>query len=92
MADKPDTAATNAASDSAAALNTGKPADLPPAETITPAGAPVQIVPDVDMSHPAVDANPRERTTDLQNRIDFNDPSLPSTEAVEQKLGKQAKA
>lgn len=67
-----------------------KPADIPPATTIDPSGAPVQIVPDVDLSHPAVDADPRANTTAAQNRIDFNDPTLEGHEAVERNLGLQA--
>lgn len=68
-----------------------KPADLAPASTVDPSGAPVQVVPDVDMSHPAVDANPRAWTTVEQNKIDFNDPSLSGAEAVEKNLADQAK-
>lgn len=60
-----------------------------PAGTINPSGAPDQIVPDVDMSHPAVDADPRANTTADQNRIDFNDPTLSQSEAVEQNLKAQ---
>lgn len=70
---------------------TDKPADIAPATTIDPSGAPVQIVPDVDMDHPAVDANPRSNTTENQNRIDFNDPSLDGREVVEKALADQAK-
>lgn len=57
-----------------------------PATQIDPSGAPVQIVPDVDLSHPAVDADPRANTTADQNRIDFNDPTISGQEAVEQNL------
>lgn len=60
------------------------------ADTIDTSGAPQQIVPDVDMSHPAVDADPRANTSDQQNRIDFNDPSLEGHEAVAQQLGRGA--
>ena len=91
MADK-DQAATNAASGAAPALDNSPQANLDPATTISTSGAPVQIVPDVDMGHPAVDANPRERSTEKMNRIDFNDPSLPATEAVEQALGMKIEA
>jgi hypothetical protein len=70
---------------------TDKPTDIAPATTIDPSGAPVQIVPDVDMDHPAVDANPRSNTTENQNRIDFNDPSLDGREVVEKALADQAK-
>jgi hypothetical protein len=59
---------------------------IAPATDIDTAGAPQQIVPDVDMNHPAVDANPRSGTTAEQNRIDFNDPSLTGAEAVERNL------
>lgn len=59
------------------------------ATKIDPSGAPVQVVPDVDLSHPAVDADPRANTTELQNRIDFNDPTLTGQEAVEKNLEDQ---
>lgn len=59
---------------------------VPAAEMFDPAGAPVQIVPDVDPSHPAVDADPRANTTAEQNRIDFNDPTISGAEAVERSL------
>ena len=59
---------------------------IPAATKIDPSGAPVQIVPDVDLNHPAVDADPRANTTADQNRIDFNDPSLDGSEAVEKNL------
>lgn len=65
---------------------------IAPAATIDTSGAPQQIVPDVDMTHPAVDANPRAHTTAVQNRIDFNDPSLDGPEAVEANLEDQASA
>ncbi|MAW99529.1 MAG: hypothetical protein CMN72_07750 [Sphingomonas sp.] len=61
------------------------------AETVDAAGAPQQIVPDVDMEHPAVDADPRAGTTAEQNKIDFNDPSLSGSEAVEKNLKAQSK-
>ncbi|PNU02513.1 hypothetical protein [Novosphingobium guangzhouense] len=67
-------------------------ANIPAAETIDTSGAPQQIVPDVDMSHPAVDADPRGGTTEVQNRIDFNDPTLSGREAVEKILADQGKA
>lgn len=70
--------------------NTDKPADIAPATTIDPSGAPVQIVPDVDMEHPAVDANPRSNTTENQNRIDFNDPTKPGHQVVEESLAAQS--
>ena len=62
-----------------------------PAETVDAAGAPQQIVPDVDMEHPAVDADPRAGTTAEQNKIDFNDPALSGSEAVEKNLKAQSK-
>ena len=57
-----------------------------PATEFDPSGAAVQIVEDVDPSHPAVDNDPRANTTADQNRIDFNDPTLESAEAVEKNL------
>lgn len=68
-----------------------KPADIPAATSIDTSGAPQQIVPDVDLSHPAVDADPRAGTTVEQNKIDFNDPNLTGAEAVEKNLADQAK-
>jgi hypothetical protein len=62
---------------------------IAPATDIDTAGAPQQIVPDVDMNHPAVDADPRSGTSAAQNRIDFNDPTLSGAEAVEQNLNAQ---
>ena len=64
-------------------------ANVAPATGIDTSGAPQQIVDDVDLSHPAVDANPRANTTVAQNRIDFNDPSLDSSEAVAKMLREQ---
>ncbi|WP_081631130.1 hypothetical protein [Aureimonas ureilytica] len=61
------------------------------ATAFSPSGAPLQIVPDVDPSHPAVDADPRSNTTALQNRIDFNDPNLTTAAAVEKNLKEQSK-
>jgi hypothetical protein len=63
-----------------------------PAKTFDSAGAPQQIVPDVDPDHPAVDADPRENTTADQNRIDFNDPALSDAEAVAKNLKQADKA
>ncbi|MDE0878920.1 MAG: hypothetical protein OSB00_09725 [Sphingomonas bacterium] len=60
-----------------------------PAETIDTSGAAQQIVGDVDMSHPAVDDNPRANTTDEQNRIDFNDPTKSGSDAVADNLAAQ---
>ena len=61
-----------------------------PADAIDTSGAPQQIVPDVDMNHPAVDNDPRAGTTVEQNRIDFNDPGIEGHEAVEKNLAKQS--
>jgi hypothetical protein len=47
---------------------------IAPASAFSTSGAPVQIVPDVDPSHPAVDNDPRANTTAEMNKIDFNDP------------------
>ncbi|WP_082524004.1 hypothetical protein [Methylobacterium sp. Leaf399] len=66
-----------------------KPADIKPATSVDTSGAPQQVVPDVDMSHPAVDDNPRANTTVDQNRIDFNDPTLSGAEAVAKNLREQ---
>jgi hypothetical protein len=65
-----------------------EPANIPPATEFDAAGAPQQIVSDVDPSHPAVDADPRANTTVDQNRIDFNDPTISGQEAVERALAK----
>ncbi|MCT7665673.1 hypothetical protein [Shinella kummerowiae] len=66
-----------------------KPANIAPASEIDPSGAPVQSVPDVDLTHPAVDADPRKGTTVNQNRIDFNDPNKSGAEAVADMLNAQ---
>jgi hypothetical protein len=65
-------------------------AEIAPAEAIDTAGAPQQIVPDVDMQHPAVDNDPRANTTEDMNRIDFNDPVRSGREVVEDALRIQA--
>lgn len=52
-----------------------------------PSGAPRQIVPDIDPSHPAVDNDPRAGTTANMNRIDFNDPAKSGQEIVSEQLG-----
>ncbi|QQN73948.1 hypothetical protein [Croceicoccus sp. YJ47] len=57
-----------------------------PADNVDTSGAPQQIVPDVDMEHPAVDNDPRAGTSAEQNKIDFNDPTLSGSEAVEKNL------
>ena len=63
-----------------------------PASEFDPSGAPQQIVDDVVPAHPAVDNVPRANTTADQNRIDFNDPTISGSEAVERALKAQAKA
>ena len=64
-----------------------KPAAIPAAETIDTSGAPQQIVPDVDLNHPAVDNDPRANTNEKQNRIDFNDPTAEGVDVVSEELG-----
>ncbi|MCJ2132457.1 hypothetical protein [Methylobacterium sp. E-045] len=68
---------------------TTKPANIKPATEVEASGAPDQVVPDVDMSHPAVDDNPRANTSLAQNRIDFNDPTLSGAEQTAANLRKQ---
>lgn len=63
-------------------------AGIPAAKSFSPSGAPEQVE-GVDLDHPAVDSNPRARTTSEQNRIDFNDPTLSGAEAVEANMSKQ---
>ncbi|QBE91911.1 hypothetical protein DRN02_007700 [Sphingomonas paucimobilis] len=63
-----------------------------PATEIDTSGAPQQIVPDVDMSHPAVDNDPRANTTADQNRIDFNDPTISGADQVAINLGLKTEA
>lgn len=46
-----------------------------------------KIALEVDPNDPAVDADPRAGTTEDQNRIDFNDPTLSGAEAVAKNLG-----
>jgi len=67
-------------------LDTSGAANIAAATDFDAAGAPQQIVPDVDPDHPAVDNDPRANTTVQQNAIDFNDPTLPGAEAVAQNL------
>ncbi|WP_244631281.1 hypothetical protein [Aureimonas sp. ME7] len=62
-----------------------------PATEFEPSGAPLQVVEDVDPSHPAVDNDPRAATSSEQNRIDFNDPNLSGAEAVKRNLEAQSK-
>ena len=66
-------------------------AKIKPATEFEASGAPHQIVPDVDVNHPAVDNDPRAGTSVEQNRIDFNDPTLSGAEAVAKNLDAQAK-
>lgn len=66
------------------------PAGLSPAgsDAISGSGAIVEpgVTDAIDVSHPAVDNNPRADTTVNQNKIDFNDPTASQTEAVEANL------
>ena len=73
----------------AADLDTSADANIKPAKTVDTSGAPQQIVPDVDLKHPAVDDNPRAGTTETQNRVDYNDPTLSGAEAVTANLAAQ---
>ncbi|MBA9071719.1 hypothetical protein FHR71_005505 [Methylobacterium sp. RAS18] len=82
-------AATNTASEKPAETEGQKPANIPAATEINTSGAPQQVVPGVDMSHPAVDSDPRAGTTVDQNRIDFNDPTIPGHDAVANALNEQ---
>ncbi|WAJ27549.1 hypothetical protein [Antarcticirhabdus aurantiaca] len=84
-----DTAPATQTSSEAAENEGDKPADIPAATEFEASGAPHQIVPDVDPSHPAVDDNPRAHTTVDQNRIDFNDPTISGAEAVAKALNEQ---
>lgn len=70
-----------------AAAAKAAPADINPATDFNPSGAPVQTVPDVDPSHPSVDADPRANTSADQNRIDFNDRSRTDADVVAEQLG-----
>ena len=49
-------------------------AKVPAAKEFNPSGAPQQA-PGIDLSHPSVDANPREGATAAEVQIDFNTPS-----------------
>lgn len=73
----------------ASALDTSGAANVAPAKEFSPSGAPRQVT-DIDVDHPAVDANPREGTTANQNKIDFNDPTLTGQDAVEKNLKGQS--
>jgi hypothetical protein len=74
----------------AAALDTSGPAGIEPASAFSTSGAPVQVVPDVDPSHPAIDNDPRAGTTVNMNRIDMNDPYAKGSDVVEQQLAAQS--
>lgn len=82
-------ASTNPAT--AAEQDASGAANLPAATEFDTAGAPIQIVPDVDASHPAVDNDPRANTTVNQNKIDFNDPTISGAEATERNLQAQSR-
>lgn len=43
----------------------------------------------IDVDHPAVDNNPRAGTTERQNKVDFNDPTLKASDAVQENLDAQ---
>lgn len=69
-----------------------KPANLKPATDFEASGGVIEDgAKNIDMSHPAVDSNPRENSTADMNRIDFNKPSglTPPEEAVEENLKSQ---
>ncbi len=50
------------------------------------------IVDRIDVDHPAVDNHPRKGQPKIANQIDFNDPGLESSDAVEKNLKDQASA
>lgn len=87
MADKSDLPTEGAVAATTPQTDSG----IAPATTFSTSGAPVQLVPDVDPEHPAVDNDPRRNTTALMNRIDFNDPTLSGPEATAKNLAEQAK-
>lgn len=62
--------------------------DLAPATQIEPSGAMIEptIVERIDTSHPAVDNEPRKGQPKVANQIDFNDPTISESEAVERNL------
>lgn len=72
----------------ASTLDTSGAAEIAAATEFSPSGAPRQVT-DIDVDHPAVDNDPRAGTTVDQNRIDFNDPTIQSHEAVERNLKAQ---
>lgn len=64
-------------------------ANIKPATDFEASGAVIEpAAKDVDMSHPAVDANPRANTTVKMNEIDFNDPHKSPKEASADNLKK----
>lgn len=65
--------------------------NLAPATEFAASGAVIEptIVERVDMSHPAVDNEPRKGQPAVANQIDFNDPTLTEAEAVEDNLDAQ---
>lgn len=65
------------------------PANIPPATEFEASGAPKQAA-DIDVSHPAVDNDPRAGTSVASNQIDFNDPNLTMEEAVAKELGRNS--
>ena len=75
----------------AAALDTSGPAEIAPATDFSTSGAPRQLT-EFDPGNLAVNNDPRAGTTEHMNRIDFNDPTAPGHEVVEQSLADQAKA
>jgi len=70
-----------------------KPQELKPATEFEASGAIIEpgIVSGVDMSHPSIDANPREKSTADMNRIDLNEPTALTSqeESVEKNLKAQ---
>jgi hypothetical protein len=69
-----------------------KPASIPAATTFSTSGAPVQLSGDIDVSSPAVDNDMRAGTSVLQNKIDFNDPTVSGSDAVATALGMKTEA
>lgn len=68
--------------------------NIKPATEMAASGAFIEpeIVERIDVEHPAVDNHPRKGQPKIANQIDFNDPNLDSSEAVEKNLEDQAKA
>lgn len=69
-----------------------KAESLKPATKIEASGAIIEpaIRSGVDMTHPSVDANPREKSTADMNRIDFNEPTALTSQ--EEAVAKNLKA